>query len=72
MKLNATVDKVLKLFELNQTKKVNGLSDQFQQVTHSSQFETIECQLTESSKQHQVTFSDLSAKVDALAKGITP
>ena len=68
--VNATIDKALKSFELNLTNKFNGLSDQFQHVSNSSQFETIECQLKESSKQHQVTFSDLSAKVDALAKDI--
>jgi len=68
---NTIVNKALKSLELNLTNKLNGLSDQLQLVLNSSQFETIECQIKESSKQHQVTFLDLSAKVDALAKDIT-
>ena len=69
--VNSTIDKSLKSFELNLINKFDRLSDQVQQIAKNNQLETIKCQLKESSKQHQVTFSDLSAKVDALAKDIT-
>ena len=69
--VNSAIDKSLSTFELSLTNKFDRLSDQVQQITKKDQLEAIECQLKESSKQHQVTFSDLSAKVDALARDIT-
>ena len=69
--MNSTIKDSLKSFELYLSNKFDGLSDQVQLTTKNSQLEIIECQIKESSKQHQVTFSDLTAKVVTLAKDIT-
>ena len=47
------------------------LSDQVKQIAMNKQFETIESQLIKLNKDHQTTLSNLTTKVDALAKNIT-
>jgi len=69
--VNSIIDKSLKSFETQLSNKFDRLSDQVQQMAKNSHLETIECQVKESSKQHQVSFSDLTAKVVDLAKDIT-
>jgi len=73
--VNSTVGKTLKSFEIQLSSKFDQLSDQILQVAKNSHLETIQCLVKELSKQHQISFSDLTAKVVALvfalAKDIT-
>ena len=65
--INSATNVSLKSCEFSLTDKFNNLSNQVKEIATSSQLDTIECQLKDS----KVSFSDLCAKVDTLAKDIT-
>ena len=65
--INSATNVSLKSFECSLTDRYNNLSNQVEEIATSSQLDTIESQLKDS----KVSFSDLCAKVDTLAKDIT-
>ena len=65
--INSATNVSPKSLEFSVIDKFNKLSDQVKEIATSSQLDTIECQLKDST----VLFSDLCAKVDTLAKDIT-
>ena len=69
--LTSSIDKKLKSLETQLSSKYDGLSDRVNKVAKDNQIKAIESQLSKSNKQYQAAFSDLTAKVAALAKDIT-
>ena len=70
--LSSSIDKKLKSLETQLSNKYDGLtSDRVNKVAKDNQIKSIETQLSKSNKQYQVAFSELTAKVAALAKDIT-
>ena len=69
--LSSSIDKKLKQLETQLSNKYDGLSDRANKVAKDNQIKAIKTLLSISNKQYQTDFSDLTAKVTALAKEIT-